>query len=121
MFVWLVALWLYAFPLAHTPPALHVLGLTCWPTPAPLHRESPLAKNPLDGRGLFQNCAGAGVGQQIKPRTCRAGGVWVRWSAYSHKATSQTNLNESPQHLAGPLSTGGHTTLPPCGVPTKFV
>jgi hypothetical protein len=57
MFVWLVALWLYAFPLTHTPPALHVLGLTCCPTPAPLHRESPLAKNPLDVKGLIQNCA----------------------------------------------------------------
>jgi hypothetical protein len=57
MFVWLVALWLYAFPLTHTPPALHVLGLTCCPTPAPLHRENSLAQNPLDGRGLIQNCA----------------------------------------------------------------
>jgi hypothetical protein len=57
MFVWLVALWLYAFPPTQPPPALHVLGLTCCPTPAPLHRESPLAQNPLDGRGLFQNCA----------------------------------------------------------------
>jgi hypothetical protein len=57
MFVWLVALWLYAFPLTHTPPDLHVLGLTCCPTPAPLHRESPLAQNTLGGRGLFQNCA----------------------------------------------------------------
>jgi hypothetical protein len=28
-FCWLVALWLYAFPLTHPPPALHVLGLTC--------------------------------------------------------------------------------------------
>jgi hypothetical protein len=43
------------------------------------------------------------------------------WSAYSHKATRQTNLDESPQHLARPLSTGGHTTLPPCGIPTDFV
>jgi hypothetical protein len=54
--VWLVALWLYALPPYHTPPALHVLGLTCCPTPAPLHRESTLARNPLDGRGLLQNC-----------------------------------------------------------------
>ena len=42
-------------------------------------------------------------------------------SAYSHKATSQTNLDESPQHLARPNSKGGHTTLTPCGVPPKFV
>jgi hypothetical protein len=55
--VWLVALWLYALPPTHPPPALHVLGLTCCPTPAPLHRESTLAQNPLDGRGLLQNCA----------------------------------------------------------------
>ena len=27
------------------------------PTPAPLHRESPLALNSLDGRGLLRNCA----------------------------------------------------------------
>ena len=57
MFVWLVALWLYAFPLTHTPLALHVLGLTCRPTPVPLHRESPLAQNPLDEGGLLRNCA----------------------------------------------------------------
>jgi hypothetical protein len=44
----------------------------------------------------------------------------VGGSAYSHKATRQTNLDESPQHLARPLSTGGHTTLPPCGVPTGW-
>ena len=55
MFVWLVALWLYAFPLTNTRPALHVLGLTCRTTPAPLHRESPLAQNPLNGRGLLRN------------------------------------------------------------------
>jgi hypothetical protein len=42
-------------------------------------------------------------------------------NAYSRKDTCQTNLDESPQHLARPLSTGGHTTLPPCGVPTNFV
>ena len=42
-------------------------------------------------------------------------------NSYSHKATSQTNLDESPQHLARPLSTGWHTTLPPCGAPTDFV
>ena len=63
----------------------------------------------------------AGVGQQVKPTRCRAGGGWVRGNAYSHKATSQTNLDESPEHLAQPLSTGGHTTLPPCGVPPNFV
>ncbi len=57
MFVWLVASRLYAFPLTHTPPALYVLGLTCRPTPAPLNSESPLAQNPLDGRGLLRNCA----------------------------------------------------------------
>jgi hypothetical protein len=57
MFVWLVALWLYAFPRTDTPPALHVLGWTCCPTPAPPDCESPLAKNPLDGRALFHNCA----------------------------------------------------------------
>ena len=41
-----------------------------------------------------------------------------------HTATrprANKNLNESPQHLARPLSTGGHTTLPPCGAPTDFV
>ena len=41
-----------------------------------------------------------------------------------HTATrprANTNLNESPQHLARPLSTGGNTTLPPCGAPTDFV
>jgi hypothetical protein len=65
-------------------------------------------------RGLSR-CSGAGVGQQVKPRTCRAGGVRVRGNAYSHKATSQTNMNESPQHLARPLSTGEHTTLPHVG------
>ena len=42
-------------------------------------------------------------------------------NAYSHKATSQTNLDESPQLLARPLSTGRHTTLPPCGIPTDLV
>jgi hypothetical protein len=36
-------------------------------------------------------------------------------NAYSHKATSQTNLDESPQHLARPLSTGRLTTLPHVG------
>ena len=40
-------------------------------------------------------------------------------NAYSHKATSQTNLDESPQHLARPLSTGRHTTLPPMGGPDR--
>jgi hypothetical protein len=29
---------------------------------------------------------------------------------------AKQNLDESPQHLARPLFTGGHTTLPPCGV-----
>jgi hypothetical protein len=43
-FCWLVALWLYALPPTHPPPALHVLGLTCCPTTAPQHRESPLAQ-----------------------------------------------------------------------------
>ena len=57
MFVWLVALWLYAFPLTHTPLALHVLGLTCRPTPVQLHRESLLAQNSLDGGRLLRNCA----------------------------------------------------------------
>ena len=63
----------------------------------------------------------AGVGQQVKPTKCRAGGGWVGGSAYSHEAKIQTNLDESPQHLARPVSTGGHTTLPTCGVPTDFV
>jgi hypothetical protein len=44
-----------------------------------------------------------------------------RGSAYSHKATSQTKLDESPQHLARPVSTGRRTTLPACGAPTDLV
>jgi hypothetical protein len=63
----------------------------------------------------------AGVGQQVKPTKLRAGGGWVGGNANSHKAISQTSLDESPQHLARPLSTGGHTTLSRCGVPTDFV
>ena len=53
-------------------------------------------------RGLSR-CSGAGVGQPVKSRTYRAGGGWVGGSAYSHKATSQTSLNQSPQHQARPL------------------
>ena len=41
-------------------------------------------------------------------------------NAYSHKATSQTNLDESPQHLARPRSTGRHTTLPPMWGPDRL-
>jgi hypothetical protein len=62
----------------------------------------------------------AGVGQQVKPTKCRAGGGWVGGSAYSHKATSQTNLDESPQHLARPLSTGGAYHPPPMWGPDRF-
>jgi hypothetical protein len=36
-----------------------------------------------------------------------------------HEPTN--TLNESPQHRARPLSTGGHTTLHPCEAPTDFV
>jgi hypothetical protein len=56
----------------------------------------------------------------------RAGLEGVGWGGV-HTATRQRankNLDESPQHLARPLSTGVHTTLqpcPPCGVPTDFV
>jgi hypothetical protein len=42
------------------------------------------------------------------------------WKSYSHKATRQTNLDESPRHLARPLSTGGHTTLPPIWDPDRL-
>ena len=52
-----MALWLSAVPPTHPPPARHVFGLPCCLTPAPLHHESPLAQNPLDGRGLLRNCA----------------------------------------------------------------
>ena len=51
----------------------------------------------------------------VKPTKCRAGGGWVGWNAYSHKATSQTNLDESPQLLARPLSTWVHTPSPHVG------
>ena len=46
MFVWLVALWLYAFPLTHTPPALHVLGLTCRPVLSHCTERAPWPKIP---------------------------------------------------------------------------
>jgi hypothetical protein len=69
--------------------------------------------------GGSNGAVGAGVGHQVKPRTCKAGGGWVGGNAYSHKPTN--TLNDFPQHLGRPLSTGGHTTLPPCGVPIDFV
>jgi hypothetical protein len=83
------------------------------------HGTAQFWSNPLPSKGFWarglSRSSGAGVGQQVKPRTCRAGGVWVRGNAYSHKATSQENMNESPQQLARPLSTGEHTTLPHVG------
>ena len=41
-------------------------------------------------------------------------------SAYSHKAASQTNLDESPQHLAQPLSTRGAYRPPSMWSPAKL-
>jgi hypothetical protein len=56
------------------------------------HGTAQFWSNPLPSKGFWarglSRCSGAGVGQQVKPRTCRAGGVWVRGNAYSHKATS---------------------------------
>jgi hypothetical protein len=54
-------------------------------------RSNPLSSNGFWARG-FSRCCGAGVGQEVKPRTCRAGGGRVGGSAYSHEATSQQKL-----------------------------
>jgi hypothetical protein len=62
---------------------------------------------------------GQELGQQVKLRTCKAGGGGEYIQPQGHQA--KHTLNESPQLLAQPLSTGGHTTLPPLGVPTDFV
>jgi hypothetical protein len=60
------------------------------------HGTAQLRSNPLPSKGFcargLSRCSGAGVGQQVKPRTCRAGGGWVGEGAYSHKATSQQKL-----------------------------
>ena len=87
------------------------------------HGTAQFRSNPVPTKGFgpggSHGAVGAGVGQQVKPRTCKAGGGWVGWITDGHKATSQQNpLKESPQHLARPVRTGGHTTLRPCGVPT---
>ena len=63
----------------------------------------------------------AGMGQQVEPTKCRAGGGWVR---RMHTATrpraKQTWMSLlSTQH--DPSLQGGHTTLTQCGVPTDFV
>jgi hypothetical protein len=98
----------------------HWSGCIPWNCAIP---KQPSSIKRIWARGLSR-CCGAGVGQQVKPRTCRAGGGW--WGGV-HTATrprANKNLDESPQHLARPLSTGVHTTLPPCppcGFPTDFV
>jgi hypothetical protein len=57
-------------PPHHPPPALHVLGLTCCPTPAPQHRESPLAQIRL----MEEGCLGIAQFHGMQPLQCV---LWV--------------------------------------------
>ena len=70
-----------------------------WLHPMALHNSEAIQG--ILGQGAL-TVQRAGVGQQVKPRKCRAGGGSVGGSGYSHKAASQTNLDEFPQHLAQP-------------------
>ena len=86
------------------------------------HGTAQFRSNPVPTKGFgpggSHGAFGAGAGQQVKPRTCKARGGWVGGITDGHKATSQQNpLKDFRQHLARPVSTGGHTTLRPCGVP----
>ena len=66
MFVWLVALWLYALPLTHTPPALHVLGLTCRPLLPDCTVRAPWPKIPW----MEEDCFGITQCHGMQPLHC---------------------------------------------------
>ncbi len=77
--------------------------------------------HPMDfGPGGSHGAVGQEWGNQSsRERAGLEGDGWGMHTATRPRANK--NLNESPQHLARPLSTGGHTTLHPCGAPTDFV
>jgi hypothetical protein len=55
-----------------------------------LPNSDAILLHPMDGGPWGSNGAvGAGVGQQVKPRTCKAGGGWVGGDTCGHIATSQ--------------------------------
>jgi hypothetical protein len=66
MFVWLVALCLYALPLIHTPPALHVLGLTCRPLLPHCTVRAPWPKIPW----MEEDCFGIAQCCEMRPLQC---------------------------------------------------
>jgi hypothetical protein len=93
--------------------------------PMELRNSEAILFHPTDfGPGGFHGAVGQEWGK--KSSRGRAGLEGDGWGGV-HTATrprANKNLDESPQHLARPLSTGVHTTLPPCptcGFPTDFV
>jgi hypothetical protein len=87
-----------------------------------LHNSEAILLHPRDfGPGCSHDAAGQERGNKSSRGCAGLEGDGWGGSAYCHKAAIQTNLNASPQHIARPLATGGHTTLPPCGVATDFV
>ena len=69
MCVWLVALWLYALRLTHTPPALHFVGLTCCHTPALCTVRAPWPKTPW----MEEDCFGIAQCHGMQPFQCVGG------------------------------------------------
>jgi hypothetical protein len=97
---------------------------TRWSGGIPWNSQAPKQSSPIQvisGQGALTVQLGQDWGNKSNRGRARleggmGGGEYMK--PHGHKP--KTSLHESLQHLSRPLSTGGHTTLPPCGVPTGW-